>query len=186
MTTSRSDGERAKMCHQKLMESGQSLGKGLVPAELQSLEQSIGHALPSECRALLSEFGQASINGGCYAAVLVPDSPIGELLFLDMLAAADWAKSTEWCKKEWSYFEADLADDPPQCAGPAQAVLINEDRVLISMAHDLYWFIDFAPAEGGRIGQVIMVYAMPQDSHVFVIAPDLISFFEMIVTSLSQ
>jgi cell wall assembly regulator SMI1 len=178
------ENKRAEVCREKLIEFGCSLAKGLAEAELRVLEQSLGRSLPEECRAVLREFGEASINDG-YGAVLVEDSPIGELLFLEMLPATDWLKSTQWCKTEWAHFEASLANDPPRTSGPARPILIDENRILISMAHGVYWFIDFAPLAGGHIGQVIAVYPMPQEHHVFVVAPDLVGFFESVVAHIS-
>jgi cell wall assembly regulator SMI1 len=178
--------QRAEICSKKLLKLGVELGSGLSLSELKSLEQSIGQILPRECEAVLRAFGGASIvdNAHHFAAVVVEESTIGELLFLEMLPTSEWLKNTQLCKEEWSFLEADLANDPPQTSGPARAVLIGKDRILFGMGHGVSWFLDFAPLEGGNPGQVIVVYAMPQEHHVFVIAPDLLSFFELVAASL--
>lgn len=49
------------------------------------------------------------------------------------------------------------------------------------MAMDFTWFIDLDPGEGGVVGQVVMLYPMYQEHHIKVMAPDMLSFVELVV-----
>ena len=83
---------------------------------------------------------------------------------------------------EW-YRELD-ADDKVFIEGAVKPNVYNENRIFFSYGNGLYWFIDLDPGEGGVVGQVVMLYPMYQEHHIKVMAPDMLSFVELVVTRL--
>ena len=157
---------------------------GLDDHEIKDIEAKLQKEIPEVCKDILRVLNWAGEDVAVDSVVMQESSPIGEIVFNGFFSASQWSDLTkssqndlEWCR------ELD-ADDKVFIEGAVKPNVYNENRIFFSYGNGLYWFIDLDPGEGGVVGQVVMLYPMYKEHHIKVMAPDMLSFVELVVTRL--
>lgn len=166
----------------KLNDIGFPKSDGLDDHQIDALEVQLHKEVPATCKSLLRMVNWPGEDVPVNPAVIQHNSPIGEIVFNGFYSALQWSDLTnssqsdlEWCR------ELD-ADDKIVVEGAAKPEIYNGNRIFFSYGNGLYWFMDLDPADGGLSGQVVMLYPMYQEHYIRVVAPDILSFAELIVS----
>ncbi len=148
-------------------------------SEICEVERIIGKSMPAECRIALEFFN------GTNALV---ELPIGEdaypAHFGGIYPVEQWPEITKQWRKDLEFWGEDFAQGKVKVIGPVRPVPIHDDWVMFSYGYDFNWFLDFSPAPGGTVGQIVMLYAMPDEHRIQVMAPNFLVFLQLMIQSL--
>lgn len=96
--------------------------------------------------------------------------------FVGIFPCVEWADLTLQFRSELAFWNGAFAKGEAQIVGPVKRKAVSDKWVLFSYGHGMYWFFDFEPEPLGTIGQIVVVYPMPDEHRVQVIAKDIIEF----------
>ena len=169
----------------QLQQQRYPVAPGLNESDIASVEAALQIPLPSVTKEVLHSFN-FSTKGQREPVLMERRSPIGELVFFDCVPAERWPDCTADCQNNLQWFKDLPPDDVVSVDGPVKPLVFSPHRVFFSYGKDLYWFMDFDPAAGGTVGQIVMLYPMYQENYLQIMAPDWLAFIERLASRLGR
>ena len=158
---------------------------GLDDHQIDTLELQLHREVPSLCKSLLRMVSWQGEDVAVNPVVIQYDSPIGEIVFNGFYHALQWSDLTNSSQSDLEWYRELDVKDKVTVEGAVKPEIYNENRIFFSYGNGFYWFVDLDPGDGGVSGQVVMLYPMYQEHYLKVMAPDILSFAELILSFLS-
>lgn len=159
------------------------LNPGANDTDIDALEETFGHTLPRSYRdSLKAHDGESDgwpnrifADLGAYHSI---EAALNDRkMYLDAAGQVPEFDEAERAEQ--------IADDIITVEGPVQPLTFCADWLPIMNCNgDVFWALDFAPADGGRRGQIIQVDL--ESCYWSVLAPDFETFFEQYVSALES
>ena len=144
-------------------------------------EANIGMAVPVEFRIALELFN------GTNALVQLPlGVELEPAHFAGISPVQEWAVVSGQAREELSFWIDDFKRGLATVVGPVKPVPFHDEWIMISYGYGFYWFLDFCPELGGTLGQIVVVYPMPDEHRVQVVAPNFLVFLRLMTDALKK
>jgi cell wall assembly regulator SMI1 len=161
---------------------------GLDSDSIRQHEMRLGISVPNEHKAALLAFDGILVDCPIESAETRPGLPEGHVLISQIQFLREWndEASIQFQRDINSVWSDTYENDQIRVIGPAKQLGHHEKWIMCGYTQYGQLYLDFAPAPGGKMGQLLAVETDDEGPFVHVLAADFISFLRITADSLQR